>query len=48
MLHPGLYKQLINRALCQELDAIPSERKTVIPVDPTEATEVLSRYIAEA
>ena len=48
MLHPGLYEQLINRALRQELDAIPSERKTVISVGPTEAAEVLSRYIEEA
>ena len=48
MLHPGLYEQLINRALRQELDAIPAERKSVSPVDPAEAAEVLSRYIAEA
>ena len=48
MLHPGLYEQLINRALRQELEAIPAERKSVAPVDPAEAAEVLSRYIAEA
>ena len=48
MLHPGLYEQLINRALRQELDTIPAERKSVMPVDPAEAAEVLSRYIAEA
>ena len=48
MLHPGLYEQLINRALRQELDTIPPERKSVTPVDPAEAAEVLSRYIAEA
>jgi len=48
MLHPGLYEQLINRALRQELDTIPPERKSVMPVDPAEAAEVLSRYIAEA
>ena len=47
-LHPGLYEQLINRALRQELDSIPPERKSVMPVDPAEAAEVLSRYIAEA
>ena len=48
MLHPGLYEQLINRTLRQELDTIPAERKSVTPVDPAEAAEVLSRYIAEA
>ncbi len=48
MLNPGLYEQLINRALRQELDAIPSERKAIASVDPAEAAEVLSRYIAEA
>lgn len=48
MLHPGLYEQLINRALRQELDAIPAERKAIASVDPAEAADVLSRYIAEA
>ena len=48
MLHPGLYEQLISRVLRQELDTIPPERKSVAPVDPAEAAEVLSRYIAEA
>ena len=48
MLHPGLYEQLINRALRQELESVPPERKSVAPVDPAEAAEVLSRYIAEA
>ena len=40
MLHPGLYEQLINRALRQELDTIPPERKSVAPVDPAEAAEM--------
>ncbi len=48
MLHPGLYEQLINHTLRQALDNIPPERKSVMPVDPAEAAEVLSRYIAEA
>ena len=48
MLHPGLYEQLINHTLRRELDVIPPERKSVAPVDPAEAAEVLSRYIAEA
>ena len=48
MLHPGLYEQLINRALRQELEMIPEARKAVASVDPAEAAEVLSRYVAEA
>ena len=48
MLYPGLYEQLINHTLRQELEAIPPERKSVAPVDPAEVAEVLSRYIAEA
>lgn len=48
MLHPSLYEQLIIRALRQELESIPAERKSVAPVDPAEATEVFSRCIAEA
>lgn len=47
MLHSGLYEQLINRTLRQELESIPTERKSVMPVDLAEAAEVLSRYIAE-
>ena len=45
MLHPGLYEQLINRALRQELESVPPERKSVSPVDPAEASEVLLRYV---
>lgn len=48
MLNPGLYEQLINRTLRQELDTISPERKSVAPVDPAEVADVLSRYIAEA
>ena len=48
MVHFGLYEQLINHTLRQELESIPAERKSVAPVDPAEAAEVLSRYIAEA
>ena len=48
MVHFGLYEQLINHTLRQELDTIPPERKSVMPVDPAEAAEVLSHYIAEA
>ena len=48
MLNPGLYEQVINRELRRELDDIPEARKSVAPIDPAEAAEVLSRYIAEA
>ena len=48
MLRPGLYEQLISRALRRELDAVPPARRATAPVDPAEAAEVLSRYVAEA
>ena len=47
MLHLGFYEQPINRALRQELDTVPPERKSVASVDPAEAAEMLWRYIAE-
>lgn len=48
MIHSGLYEQLIKHTLRQKLDTIPPERKSIMPVDPAEAAEVLSWYIAEA
>ena len=47
MLKPGLYEQLIDGELRRELETIPSARKATMMVDPAEAAEVLSRYIAE-
>ena len=43
MYTPGLYEQLINCALRQELDTIPPERKSVSPVDPEEDLACQSR-----
>ncbi|MCF0135819.1 MAG: DUF3427 domain-containing protein [Lachnospiraceae bacterium] len=47
MLHPGLYEQIINRALSGELSGIPEARKAVAPIDEAEASKVLAKYIAD-
>ena len=41
MLHPGIYEQLFNHTLHQELESIAAERKSVMSVDPADAAEVL-------
>jgi superfamily II DNA or RNA helicase len=47
MLHPGLYEQVINSALTQELDKISEKRKQIEPIDKAEASKVLTQYLAE-
>ncbi len=47
MLHPGLYEQVINRALGGELSGIPEARKAVAPIDGAEASRVLAQYLAD-
>ncbi|MGN1021466.1 MAG: DUF3427 domain-containing protein [Aristaeellaceae bacterium] len=47
MLHPGLYEQVINRALKGELSGIPEARKAVAPIDQAEASKVLAQYLAD-
>lgn len=47
MLHPGLYEQVINRALESELSEIPEARKAVAPIDQAEASKVLAQYLAD-
>ena len=48
MLKSGVYEQLITKSLHRQLDEIAAERKAVGPLDDGEASEVLSRYAAEA
>ena len=48
MIRPGLYEQLITKALKRELEPIPAERKYVAALDAAESAQVLSRYVAEA
>ena len=47
MLHPGLYEQVINRALNGELSGIPEASKAVAPIDQAEASRVLAQYLAD-
>ena len=47
MLHPGLYEQVINRALAGELAEIPESRKVVAPIDKAESSKVLAQYLAD-
>ena len=47
MLHPGLYEQVINIRLTDELAEIPQARKAVAPIDQAEASSVLAQYLAD-
>lgn len=47
MLKPGLYEQVINKELGQELDQVTDKLKGTAPIDPAEAAKILSEYIAE-
>ncbi|MGN0301791.1 MAG: hypothetical protein ACI4BI_02830, partial [Anaerotardibacter sp.] len=46
MLHHGLYEQVINTALNDELEAIPETRKALAPIDKAEASKVLTQYLS--
>ena len=47
MLHHGLYEQVINNQLNNELAEIPEARKAVAPIDKAEASKVLAQYLAD-
>ena len=47
MLHPGLYEQVINNAVAEELSSVAEARKAVAPIDAAEASKVLSQYLAD-
>ncbi len=47
MLQPGLYEQIINEQLEQQLSEIPSQRKAIGPIEKAEASRILSRYLAD-
>ena len=42
MLRPGIYEQLIDRRLAQELDHLPENQKATAAIDQAEASSVLS------
>lgn len=47
MLHHGLYEQVINNALTNELATIPEACKSVAPIDKAEASKVLAQYLSD-
>lgn len=47
MLKPGLYEQVINKQLGQELDKAVDKLKSTAPIDTAEASKVLAKYISE-
>ncbi len=47
MLHPGLYEQIINQQLTDELGKIPAACKSVAPIDKAEASKVLAQYLPD-
>lgn len=47
MLHPGLYEQIINQQLTDELQEIPAACKSVAPIDKAEASKVLAQYLTD-
>lgn len=47
MLRHGLYEQVINNQLTNELAKIEEARKKIAPIDQAEAAKVLSQYLAD-
>ena len=47
MLHHGLYEQVINNQLSNELSEIPEARKAVASIDKAEASKVLAQYLSD-
>ena len=47
MLKSGLYEQVINNELGQELDAATDKLKETAPIDDAEASRVLAKYVTE-
>ncbi len=46
-LKPGLYEQVINNSISNELKEIPEQQKEIKTIDKAEASKVLSTYIQE-
>ena len=45
MLHSGLYEQVINNQLDNELLGISEVRQCTAPIDKAEASKVLAQYL---
>ena len=46
MLKPGLYEQILSRALSRDLEKVPERQKALDPIDAAEAPQILSGYVA--
>ena len=46
-MKPGIYEQIINKEMNDELEQIPADCKHRERVDSAEASKVLSAYVAE-
>lgn len=47
MLIPGLYEQVINQQLENELSSISEARKSIVPIDKAEASKILTQYLSD-
>lgn len=47
MLRSGLYEQLVNNEIKEELENYPEECKKLAQVDEAEAAGIISKYVAE-
>lgn len=47
MLKPGLYEQVINDEISQELVTLPAACQATAPIDAAEAAQVLTQYLTE-
>lgn len=47
MLKPGLYEQVINNEIGQELVMLPAAQQATAPIDAAEAAQVLTQYLTE-
>ncbi|QTE70061.1 DUF3427 domain-containing protein [Clostridiales bacterium FE2011] len=48
MMKPGLYEQIISKAISDELSSIPDVYKAIEKLDVEEAPQALAEYVAEA
>lgn len=46
MLHPGLYEQVINQSVSEELNKIPDKCKAVETIDNAEASKIIAQYLS--
>ncbi|MDO4961648.1 MAG: DUF3427 domain-containing protein [Eubacteriales bacterium] len=47
MIHSGIYEQLVNKQLKEELNQIPEDRKSIEKVDEAEASSIISDYVSK-